>query len=393
VQEKLKAHKELIMQGSLAFTAAVSFILSILEILADPEKFQWDLKVYYYSPLVFGEGLNPYKVSHFVYPPIYLPLFKIFSTLFSYDQFYPVFLFAKILCFFGLMFVWKKNFFLKAPFGVFLFLSWLGFYAAFLIDFQAGNISVFETALLFLAFSCFLKEWLGLFTVLVLCAASFKITPIFFLILLPLSSRQNWRVFSLGCLGFLSYGILNYLMYPEFTQTFFSEALARTGESGFICPSSLAFVTDVWTHFLSGWEFMPAKAIAKVTYLALASFILWRSWKSWHQAKGSGCRNNQDRIFLVLFSILVFTLAMPRMKDYAYMIAIPSLLYAMYEFEFQIPRWLLFLPLILIPPTTTWPPFFQEAFREFWSYYPLLLAALVWTLYLNQLKKLPRAAT
>jgi hypothetical protein len=387
-----KISRALIIQCALVLAATISFILSIWQILTERQKFQWDLTVYYNGPLEFARGLDPYKVSHFVYPPIYLPIFKAFSTWFSYEQFYSVFLIAKIVCFLGLLLIWKRNFFAKVPLGTFLLFAWLGLYATFLVDFQAGNISVFETTLLFLAFVSFLKKRPRLFAVLILCAASLKMTPLFFLILLPLSSRQNWKVFFLGCLGFLLYGALNYVMYPEFTRTFITEALSRTGESGFVCPSSLAFITDAWIHLLSRWEFLPANGIAKITYLTMAIFILWQSAKSWNEAKGSECRSSQDRNFLIFFSILVFTLTMPRMKDYAYMIAIPSLLYAVYEFDFQIPRWILFLPLILIPPTTTWPPFFQEAFREFWSYYPLFLAALFWYFYLGQLSRtgLPR---
>lgn len=384
--KKVRAHQALIIQIALSLIASASFVLSIFDILADPEKFQWDLKVYYNGPLEFTQGLDPYKVSHFVYPPIYLPILKVFSTWFSYEQFYSVFLFAKILCFIGLLWIWKRVFLLKVPIGVFLLFVWLGFYATFFVDFLAGNISVFETTLLFLAFICFLKGFLVSFVVLVLSAASLKLTPVFFLILLPLSSRRNWKLFFWGCLGFLLYGILNFIMYPEFTRTFVVEALSRTGESGFVCPSSLAFLNDAWTQLLSRWDFLPAGAIAKMTYFVLALFVLLTSWQSLNRAHARGSRISSEQKFLVLFSILIFAITMPRMKDYAYMIALPSLLYAVYEFDIRVPRWVLFLPLILIPPATTWPPFFQEAFRQFWNYYPLFLASLFWFFYLSQLR-------
>lgn len=380
----IRLRQRFIFQAVLVAITIISFTLSIWEILTDPEKFQWDLNVYYNAPLELLQGLDPYKVSHFVYPPVYLQVFKVFSTWLSYDQFYSAFLFAKIFCFIALLWIWRNFFLKRVPIGVFLLLVWLGFYSTFLLDFQAGNISVFETTLLFLAFVCFLKDRLGLFVALILLAASFKLTPVFFLILLPLYSKRNRRLFFLGCFGFLAYGVLNYLVYPEFTRTFISEALSRTGESGFVCPSSLAFVTDIWTHMLANWDFIPTHMFAKITYVALAFLILWRSFHDCSQASRNGSQILDKKTFLVLFSILVFTLTMPRMKDYAYMIAIPSLIYAIHEFDLQIPRWVLFLPLVLIPPTTTWPLFFQEAFRQFWSYYPLFLATLFWFFYLKE---------
>lgn len=379
----LRTHQSLLLQFFFAAVVVISFILNILEILSQPGAFQWDLNVYYIGPLEFLQGVDPYKISRFVYPPVYLFVFKVFSTWFSYEQFYQVFLFTKTVCFFGLLWIWKTFFFSRVPIGTFMLFIWLGLYATFLLDFQAGNISVFETTLLFLAFICFLKNRLGLFVIFILCVSSLKLTPLFFLILLPLSSKKNWRLFVLGCLGFLFYGLCNFLIYPELTRTFVAEALSRTSETGVISPSSFAFMTDAWRSLLSNWPGLPAGIISKTTYLVFVVYVFRRSWHSWKQSQKKGLQTQNERLFLVLFSILVYTVTMPRMKDYAYMIAIPSLLHAVYEHHFRIPRWVLFIPLIIIPTTTTQPLVFQAVFQQFWTYYPLLLATLFWSFYLK----------
>jgi hypothetical protein len=86
-----------------------------------------------------------------------------------------------------------------------------------------------------------------------------------------------------------------------------------------------------------------------------------------------------------MFAILVFVITMPRMKDYAYMVAIPSVLFAVHEFDWnRIPRWVLVLPLVLVPPRAEWPWLFDGIFDLFWSYYPLFFAGLFWFFYVQR---------
>src|SRR5262249_3141655 len=95
--------------------------------------------------------------------------------------------------------------------------------------------------------------------------------------------------------------------------------------------------------------------------------------------------NNYNLSFLILFSILVYTLTMPRMKDYQYMIAIPSVLFAIENFEILIPRWIVFLLLLFIYRGGAYPG--PPLFRFLPEYYPLFVASFFWYLYLRELKK------
>jgi len=57
-------------------------------------------------------------------------------------------------------------------------------------------------------------------------------------------------------------------------------------------------------------------------------------------------------------------------KDYAYIIVIPSILFAIEHFEILVPRWILFVLLVLVS-CYTMPPVFQI----FSDYYPLFVAS------------------
>jgi hypothetical protein len=155
-----------------------------------------------------------------------------------------------------------------------------------------------------------------------------------------------------------------------------------TDETGFLNPSSLAFINDA-LRGLDHFSLIPSLMLVDVVYLAVCIWILWTSWTAWRVVKIDDEGNNYNLSFLVLFSILVYALIMPRMKDYAYMIAIPSVLFAIERFAILVPRWIVFLPLILISPIYPRPPLFQV----FPDYYPLFVASLFWYLYLREIKK------
>jgi hypothetical protein len=382
----LRRFDDRVFRTSIILATIASFVVSIARILHESDQYQWDLKVYYNSPLLLAQGQDPYEVVEgFVFPPIYLQIFRAFSSLFTYDQCYWVFLFAKILSFAILLTIWKKYFLKTTPLYVFAAFVWLGFYSTFLIDFRAGNVAVFETMVLFLAFLCFLKDRLRSFVFLIVLAATIKLTPIFFVILLLLApSRYSLRYFAIGTVGFLSYALLNLFLFPDLTRHFISEALKRiTNEAGTPNPSSLAFINQSLRTILAPFSLIPSSMLVNVIYLAVGICIVWTSWRAWRLVKMVDDENNFNRLFLILFSILVYTLIMPRMKDYAYMIAIPSVLFAIECFEISVPRWIVFLPLVLISSGDARPPLF----RAFADYYPLFVASFFWYFYLRELRK------
>jgi hypothetical protein len=374
-----------------------SFVLSIAKILYEPGQFQWDLKVYYTSPILYAQGLDPY--TDFVFPPLYLVVFKVFSSLFTYDQFYWIFLFLKIASVAILLIIWKTWFLRETSFVIFAIFIWLGFYSTFLMDFQAGNVSSFETTLLFIAFLCFLIDRLVPFVLFVILAASFKLTPILFLLLLLLSSNKHkvWY-FAVGCLGFLIFGLLTFVLFPDLTKRFIFEAMKRVS-SGDLHWSSLGLINYFFWQYFERFDVRPSNAptytaiwppswtLVMLIYFVFAISILWISWRALCAVRTMNENSRNSRLFITLCSILVYTLTMPRMKDYAYMLAIPSILFAVERFEIKFPRWLLFVPLVLISPYGLQPSLFRIIGGAFWLYYPLLVAFFFWYLYLCEARR------
>lgn len=85
---------------------------------------------------------------------------------------------------------------------------------------MAGNISILEQFCLWLGFVCFLKRRLFLFSLLIIISACFKITALFFLVLLlTINEKKNYfyffgTLFSFGLLHTVSY--LTSPLYEDF---------------------------------------------------------------------------------------------------------------------------------------------------------------------------------
>src|SRR5262249_42932834 len=153
------------------------------------------------------------------------------------------------------------------------------------------------------------------------------------------SNEHKVRFFAIGCAGFLMFGLINFSLFPDFTKEFIFQAMERTTETWYNNPSSFALIKYLLINGFGHFDVEPSSVSVKLIYFGFATSIIWVSWGTLCAVKSLNEKDQYTRLFLIFFSILVYTLAMPRMKDYAYMLAIPSILFAVERFEIKVPRW------------------------------------------------------
>lgn len=358
------------LRTTLILWPIASFVLSLIQIFLDRDQ-QWDLRNYLNGLKAYREGLDPYLDGAFIYPPVYLPILNWLTRAFTYDQLFVGLLALKVVGFAALLVTWAKYVLPRLPAYVILPVIWLGFYATFAIDFYAGNVSVFETLGLFLGFACLIGDRLYAGALLIALAATAKIAPIVFLVALLIRPRGQGP-FAAGVASFCFYLGFNYGTFPKFSRDFVTQAWSRTQESKLINPSSLAFIRDALpTSFTS---------LAPVIWFVFAVSIYALSWRAW---RSRGDRSPRESI---LFLILVYVVTVPRMKDYAFMLAIPSVIFALTHFRPRRPEWLLILPLLLNSKVSA-PVLFETPFALFWGYYPLAVALGFWALFAFGLRR------
>jgi hypothetical protein len=290
---------------------------------------QPDFTTYFYACKAYDRGLNPYDTATlsfvagseitrpFLYPPIALHVFKFFS-LFPYDVAYQLFLFLKVACLGGLVFVWGKYFCENTTErAAMLIMAIFAFGRPLHRDINAGNIAVFEQCMLWIGIAGLVRARYVLFAVSMILAAVMK--PMNLLILFPLAGvlgTRRWRVVVLiVALSIILHGV-GVLVDPEMSVEFLRHA-RLPDERGSMNPSSYALSSDIISAAtpVLNLQTGPAGLVLYGGFVLTILLVFLRV---------------QGRLELqsgVMLSLIVCALIAPRFKDYSYILLIvPSLL-------------------------------------------------------------------
>ncbi len=359
--------------GAFLFVVCVSFLRLILDIQIRGDAFQRDFLVYFSSGQIFAQGGNPYESQRFVYPPLILPLFQMLS-LFTLEHAKSFFLWSKTFALMALLVVWMRYFIPGKNRLPFIAFSLLAFYGTIHLDFRAGNISVFEQLILWLGFAALLRGKKILFCIAVIAVSAFKLTPIFFLLLLLVGKGEKGNTDLKYFMGagflFVSFLGLSYLCTPELFLSFLHASTSRMDEGGVTSPSSLAFFRDVLKLLAVPSSF------ATPTFLLFSCLILLGSIGM--VRKLSSLKDS------ILISTITYALIMPRFKDYSYVLVLPAAYSALESTRNLSAYPFVFLLFCLFSTQVPILPWFNYVFVLFWEYYPWFLLFGAWLLWVRK---------
>jgi hypothetical protein len=312
-------------------------LVCLYSMASDPHE-QWDFQVYYSAAHTFVHGGNPYHLPRsysglsgdvvvYQYPPLTLYVF-LWTNLLSLAAGKLAWLGLKLAALGALLWVWHKDFErLDASWPSALFIA-LGFNATVLRDFTCGNISTFEQLGLWLGFSLLLRDRPYAAAMILACVAQFKLLPVAFIGMIPLSRpNDGWKPCLAGFAVFLALLALNPLCYPDLTHNYlglFADTNPRMDDRGVHNPSSLSMFRDLidLTAFVPGLPYnSTAGTRAYVAYLVALVLVLTRAALNMR-----GKLRDADPRLALYFGCAVFAVAVPRMKDYSYILMlIPAL--------------------------------------------------------------------
>jgi hypothetical protein len=364
----------------------------VLHISANHEKYLWDFQTHREAGKIFGSGSNPYDAdnlppsvrTHFLYtyPPVTLFFYQFFSMT-DYKTAAHIFLIVKCILLIGLVYLWKREFLKEDADPFFYIFCLLVFNSAVFIDMIAGNINLIEQVLLWLAFSFYINKRLMPFCVFVLIAACFKMTPVFFIILILLSDDQKKYKYFIGAAGaFLAYLLIQYIIAPEYFTGFIRNALTVVGESGKVVPSTLKFIGELSQTLaqLSGIA-MP-KGIELAVVGLIVCGIIYLTYRAWYKLKNNEMANREmTEVFLVC---LLYALIHPRLKDYMFLLLIVPSYYIIKNTRHTKLAPFLFILFVLSCERLVL-PIFSSIMSLVRAYYPLMIAYCVWGIYLYEI--------
>ena len=365
------------------------FITLILHVSAHEDQYLWDFRTHREAGKILASGSNPYDADilspHarttflYTYPPVTLFFYRLFAIP-DYRTAFHIFLIGKFILLIGLVYFWQKQFLKESGDTLFYVFCLLAFNSAVFLDMIAGNINLVQQALLWLGFSFYIKGRYTFFCLFILIAASFKMTPIFFLILMLLPDDKNKYKYFFGAGAvFLVYLLGQFLIVPDLFTGFIKNALIVVGEKGEVVPSTNKLIAVVVEMMAGIAGSPPPQALASAFFITAAAGVVFFSYKACVRLR---LADVDTRSMMEVFMVcLVYALIHPRFKDYGYILLLVPSYYIIKNTAYT--KLAPFLFILFIMSNRLMLPIAASIYDIVWTYYPLMVAYCVWGLYLN----------
>jgi len=217
--------------------------------------------------------------------------------------------------------------------------------------------------------------------VAILVVSLFKLTPLLFLLLLPmLDTRRGWMYAAITAAAFLVIMGGSYVADSSAWHAFLQSVKTADEPGQLGNPSTLALARELIAIVGQKTGLAVDQAVAYVLYAIAVIFTVGLSLPYYRAVRASG--RPDWRVVVLYLACLVFALIMPRFKTYSFILVVPPALYVLTQSRSLRPLWLLFGMLVL---TTSIPFPISPFIQVFWRYYPLLLVFLVWSLLLREI--------
>lgn len=316
----------------------IGVLLISLQIIYVLQKNEYkEFKIYYAAAKAFLNDDNVYSIENlnkyssvkidmpFIYPPISLLFFLPFQVI----QFKLSFLFYIASNLISLLFLIKlyKKLIGEERFNFFIILLLFAYNASFLAQIRAGNVTIFEQLFLWIAFLHLGNKKYYLFVLFVLLASVFKLTPLFFvLLLLFLPSKERFKYLMLSFISVIFLIFLNFIFSSDLSLTFLNEVILNrvSKEGSSINPNLYSFINN-FLQIVRIKELNIIKTSINIElfiYIILTFVILiviGRNIKKYSI--------DQNLILYISSFILVYFLILPRVMFYQHFILVPSLFY------------------------------------------------------------------
>jgi len=368
----------------------IGFLL-VVGILARGEKYQNDFKSYYYASEVAKLGGNPYDLTQiesmkgseqpypFLYQPLLLSFFKLFS-FFSYHTAHILWIGLKAICLIILIYIWKCKFLPDEPLWLFVLFVSIAFGFAVIQDLRVGNISIIIQTLIWSGFYMIKKNKPAIFCILILLAATFRLFPVFLLLVLPLLlGRKGWYYLFVSAVVMITVQLIQYVVDPSLYGQWIHSLQSFSERGTSANPSSYALICDIIDL---GARFGIDNSIRSVAshlfYLIFIVGIFIFSYKFIKRIKS--LKNIDFTQILIFTSCLIYALIMPRFKTYSFILLIPVAYYIIKYYS----RGLAFVLFIVLLSLGNNPPLPNIILDIFWWYYPLYIAFALWLIWISK---------
>jgi hypothetical protein len=374
-------------------------IIFIVQAAAHPDSFLLDFQKDYFWTKAFLHGLNPYDVKAVsallqrpVYPFLYMPLslgfFAPFTLLpYEYARIAAL-IFYGIALLFGLIVFSRSLLTIKdygALYGIFAVLAFNG---ALYISIKTGNVSSLESALIFAALVCWLKGRHRWFLCSILAASLFKLTPLFFLVLVFFDKKPRWKSTAVSCLIFITLTMVSFAAMPVSLKEWLPYFHSNVGgwmdlDIACINPSMLCLLKTVFHELHVSTHHNPFIVGIYALWLGVVFLFTLRAGVFLFRKGGDAARTD-----VVTLALLCYALILPRFYDYGWVIVIPAVFRALMTKEYGKTIGPL-MALCLLPIRQDIFPEMSIVLKIATAYSPIIVATGAWLLLIQGIVKRP----
>jgi Glycosyltransferase family 87 len=291
----------------------------------------WDFRVYYHAAQAWRDGLNPYDTHtlpdqlredgfKFNYPPFSLGLFAPFTRL-PVQRALQVFTALKAIALAWLIWLWSRVLRTRVTEPAWVLFLVFAYSSTIFIDFIAGSVTTFEQVLLWIGFAALLEKRHWIFVAAVVCASLFRLAPIGLLAAcLAVPGERRYRYVAAGVLAFALIFAVTYILSPQLTLEFVRTIPKNFGERGRLNPALGAFVMDASDLVARRLGITVAQWIPGAVFVAFASTIVVATMVVVRAAARVARTQRVDAILYAV--VLAYAVAMPRFRNYHYMLLI-----------------------------------------------------------------------
>jgi hypothetical protein len=374
----------------LIFLLAIYCVGVVIHIAIHSNRYQWDFYGYYQCAKAYELGIDPYDanavsamaqrpVLSYVYPPLTLIFFKIFAKI-DYGSAFHIFLILKCFLVIGIIALWRYAFFNKQVDSIFYIVCLLGFNSAIYLDLRAGNVSILEQFLIWLALACYLKRKYVYFCALIIMAAIFKLQPIALLfLLLFISDRSRFKYLMASFTAFGTVLFLQYFSKPLLFLSFLTNATHTLIERGITNPSTFTFIREMVRGSTGFTNIVSLNKISFIFYLFTGSAIIFVSCSAYRRLKYAEVHDKEKQV--IFMGSLIYALISLRFKDYSFILLIPAAYYAIKSIPTTTAYMLSAVAVSLSAVHVTLPGL-NTIIYFLWNYYPLVITYCLWVFYL-----------
>ena len=369
----------------------------VTNILAHRDIYLWDFKAYYYAAKAFILGQNPYDAKYvseasgsiifygYPYPPLTILFFELFLPL-EYNKAFFIFFCLNCAFLVNIFLIWKNKFIEKGSSYLFFIFCLLAFNSTINLGLRAGNFTICEQFLLWSAFALFLENELLLFSLIIVLAASFKIQPVMFLfLLLATDDKRKYSYFIWSFFAFFFVLTLSYAFRPTLFHEFLNY-ISKIDERGITNPSTLALIQDLLKMCKKNFGLVLPKITGFIIYVVAVTTLVVLSMRSFRLLKFIGTEKKKMLVFL---SCLLYALALPRFKDYSFILLIVPTYYIIMKTD-RVKSYALFFILTIISAKYITLPGLGIVYNFIWKYYPLLIAYFIFGVYICEISQMYR---